>query len=648
MPITLFCLVKGNTTASAFEVDIEKDKSISKLKEAIKAKNPQTFANVDAKDLKLWKVPISDDHDDQLWNLTLEDSDELLAINEIGDYWTEKPPKKHIHVIVEQPASTATSNREQELLEEVASLRALLKKSVAFDVVVSPKRTKGFKWTINIEQATLDGLKEHIRKMEKPPALENDGAVLNIVNDSGKYSPLNDQDLREMLQLFVSIKNLKFTVFIETPSKAFSDWTFSSVCQLYGLNGETEDPTMTVFPNFSCGNVKPSQESLEGLMAELKSRLDNTPISLLSVEATKSLYVYSYLLAGANNFKGKFEIRPQKVISGPNGHGPLDFAIDLCQTAKTVGVTEVKKDDFVKGVAQCAVQLESSLSYRKRKADEMEERTFGRVFGIVTDAEKFYFMECSMDDQDRPSFKLSKPVTVVYEDNDLQTKVEKVLEHIVWLLEEAQKPDSALNVKERVIKRVRSGELPKIMSSELELLKQRITELEAKNDKLEAENAELRKENTEIRDLRIKLSVSDAEIAELKRRNNEFLRANKEYNERRDAENAKLKAENVEFRDRLTKVEQNQSLIDNSSNTHSSNFNSVADQAPTVIHHEKPLVDTLLPEDKETVAFLNEEHKKKVSNEIRQRNREKKLQRESSTKDLSEDACLLINPPPLL
>jgi len=34
----------------------------------------------------------------------------------------------------------------------------------------------------------------------------------------------------------------------------------------------------------------------------------------------------------------------------------------------------------------------------------------------------------------------------------------------------------------------------------------------------------------------------DAEIAELKRRNAEFLRANKEYNERRDAENAKLKA----------------------------------------------------------------------------------------------------------
>src|SRR3954462_14887460 len=102
------------------------------------------------------------------------------------------------------------------------------------------------------------------------------------------------------------------------------------------------------------------------------------------------------------------------------------------------------------------------------------------------------------------------------------------------------------------------------MSSELELLKQRITELEAKNDKLEVENTELRKGNTEISDLKFKLSVSDAEIVELKRRNAEALRANAEYNEMCDAENAKLKviikelrSENIEFRDRLTEVEQN-------------------------------------------------------------------------------------------
>ncbi|CAG8639269.1 648_t:CDS:2, partial [Funneliformis caledonium] len=228
---------------------------------------------------------------------------------------------------------TTISSEVLELREQLASLQALLNKSVAFDVVVSPKRTKGFKWTVNIEHATLDGLKEHIH-------------------------------LREMLQLFVSKNNLKFTVFIETPSKAFS-----------------EDPSMAVFPTFSCGNVKPSQESLAGLMAELKSRLDNTPINLLSIEATKSIYVYS-----------------------KNGGQ--------------------KKMILLKGVAQCAVQLESSLSNRKRKADEIEEdQMLGRVFGIATDAEKFYFMECTLDDQDRPSFKPSEPVVVVNNNENMKTMV---------------------------------------------------------------------------------------------------------------------------------------------------------------------------------------------------------------------------------
>jgi hypothetical protein len=36
-------------------------------------------------------------------------------------------------------------------------------------------------------------------------------------------------------------------------------------------------------------------------------------------------------------------------------------------------VTEVKDEDFYKGIARNAVQLESVLSNRKRKASEMEE-----------------------------------------------------------------------------------------------------------------------------------------------------------------------------------------------------------------------------------------------------------------------------------
>src|SRR2546423_12201230 len=130
MSITLLCLVKGNTLANAFPVDIEKDQLVGHLKDAIKAKNQNDFAGVDAVKLKLWNVKIPDDRDDLLSNLSLQDQPELLATREIGDYWTEKPAKRHIHVLVEPPASTATSSREQELLDRIASLEESLNKSV--------------------------------------------------------------------------------------------------------------------------------------------------------------------------------------------------------------------------------------------------------------------------------------------------------------------------------------------------------------------------------------------------------------------------------------------------------------------------------------------------------------------------------------
>ena len=83
---------------------------------------------------------------------------------------------------------------------------------------------------------------------------------------------------------------------------------------------------------------------------------------------------------------------------------------------------------------------------------------------IVTDAEKWYFMECTQDSEGKPMFKLSKPLFVVYEDDGTKDMAEKILEHIIWLLEEAQKAYFASQgVEESMeIKRVRStGNLAK-------------------------------------------------------------------------------------------------------------------------------------------------------------------------------------------
>ncbi|PKK62904.1 kinase-like protein, partial [Rhizophagus irregularis] len=70
-----------------------KDQLVGHLKKVIKAEKAPEFDNFPADKLKLWKVTIPDDRDDLLSNLTLQDQVELLATREIGDYWTEKPPK---------------------------------------------------------------------------------------------------------------------------------------------------------------------------------------------------------------------------------------------------------------------------------------------------------------------------------------------------------------------------------------------------------------------------------------------------------------------------------------------------------------------------------------------------------------------------
>ncbi|CAB4399431.1 unnamed protein product [Rhizophagus irregularis] len=96
---------------------------------------------------------------------------------------------------------------------------------------------------------------------------------------------------------------------------------------------------------------------------------------------------------------------------------------------------------------------------------------------------------------------------------------------------------------------------------------------------------------------------------------------------RRNSEITKLKARieelESEFRDRLTKVEQKQTQNDNSSNNNPSNFNFVA--VPEVITVPTNSANGTSLEEKDMDSFLLEAHKKIVSSEIKQRNKEKKL-----------------------
>ena len=78
-------------------VRVSKEDTIGELKDLIKEK---IDTPVKAKDIKLWKIEIPDNHDDELVNFSLQDRDILPATWEIGDYWDNMPLKRHIHVII--------------------------------------------------------------------------------------------------------------------------------------------------------------------------------------------------------------------------------------------------------------------------------------------------------------------------------------------------------------------------------------------------------------------------------------------------------------------------------------------------------------------------------------------------------------------
>ena len=124
-----------------------------------------------------------------------------------------------------------------------------------------------------------------------------------------------------------------------------------------------------------------------------------------------------------------------------------------------------------------------------------------------------------------------------------------------------------------------------------------IGELRKKFAEIKVENDELKDKNTEIPELRRKFAELEAEKAELKARIARLLNQAVEESKRRDAKVKKLEA-------RLTIVEQNDKEV-------------IPEVLPeiSVPNNNADIKSSI---DKKTDSFLDEVHKKKVSNEIRQ------------------------------
>ncbi|CAG8807220.1 5158_t:CDS:2, partial [Racocetra persica] len=228
-----------------------------------------------------------------------------------------------------------------------------------FDILVAPKRTKTFKWVVDVNNAALE-------------------------------------DLRSSIIAMHHLRNGKKC--------------FRKVYDFYGL-GEEDEPQLTALPPLDCGCAKLEGEKAESIIKHIMFNLNLR---------------HKYMPTGNEASKDKLEIRVEKQISGPNGHGPVDFAL-VSQTSEVICVIEVKAKDFLQGIAQNTVQCEAALMKCRKN-----------VLGIIIDSEKWYFLKCSLDSEEKPNFSLSRPLVVVYGDDDMEKRVKEVLGHIVWLLNDFQ------------------------------------------------------------------------------------------------------------------------------------------------------------------------------------------------------------------
>ncbi|KAI8356312.1 hypothetical protein B0O80DRAFT_497023 [Mortierella sp. GBAus27b] len=142
----------------------------------------------------------------------------------------------------------------------------------------------------------------------------------------------------------------------------------------YCYPSKTEQETMYILPNIY---VKLSQS--RDLLATRKASFDmaispqrlsksalggtrRTFSGPSSSESTRNTIVDVFMVLAMQSYKADMFLAQQEHMSGRRGHGPVDFTVlDRKHQTQVLGVTEVKKDDHVQGLAQNMVQLDTAM-----------------------------------------------------------------------------------------------------------------------------------------------------------------------------------------------------------------------------------------------------------------------------------------------
>ncbi|PKC55506.1 hypothetical protein RhiirA1_503231 [Rhizophagus irregularis] len=306
----------------------------------------------------------------------------------------------------------------------------------------------------------------------------------------------------------------------------------------------------------------------------------------------------------------EIKVYPQYKISGSHGKGPVDWVIKIGNIIITI--TKAKKEDINQGIAQNAIQLLTSIQHNSKKrtydtAGLQEDVMYGIVLTAVdwviiklvsfsSDNNSEGKVDILLSSLSPSSLPINKAILI---HDDLVEPIKDLFRQIKWVFD----------------RQIESQEL----------LKWRITELEAENAKLRQiieENARHDAENAEHK----------VRIEELEKNSVDIL-----------IENAELKAELAKLRHNFnsfnfTRPQQPQHVT-NMQNSCSVGEEEISAVPQPYASHDirDPVIDqpinrlpgnnaNIKPSEKEMmISFLDEVNKKIVSDGIRQRKQNEKL-----------------------
>ncbi|KAI8356308.1 hypothetical protein B0O80DRAFT_506148 [Mortierella sp. GBAus27b] len=128
-----------------------------------------------------------------------------------------------------------------------------------------------------------------------------------------------------------------------------------------------------------------------------------------SSESTRNTIVDVFMVGAMQSYKADMFLAQQEHMSGRRGHGPVDFTVlDRKHQTQVLGVTE---RSCARSSPKYGAARYCSSTKKKRKRveadDDDEERPSTRLrsFGIVTDAFKWRFVECTQVNDDTPTYR---------------------------------------------------------------------------------------------------------------------------------------------------------------------------------------------------------------------------------------------------